>query len=82
MIDIYATATCPWCKKAKLLCDQYGLKHRYIVMDTPELQAEFKEKFPGAKTVPQITWHGRRIGGYEDLVDEIQNTRTYGDGAI
>jgi glutaredoxin len=82
MIVIYATSSCGWCKKAKSLCEQYKLPREYIVIDSEETKAEFKQKFPDAKTVPQITWHEKAIGGYEDLLREIEDTRTYGDGAL
>lgn len=92
MIVIYATSNCGWCKRALKLCKDYSLKHEYIVMDMKDkdgtkrwkdnMREEFETKFPDAKTVPQITWHGRNIGGYEDLASEVQNTRNYGDGEL
>jgi glutaredoxin len=33
-----------------------------------------KIKLPDVRTIPQIWWHGNHIGGYEDLVSEIENT--------
>jgi glutaredoxin len=35
-----------------------------------------------AKTVPQIFWYGKYIGGYNELALEIENTRNYGDGNL
>jgi glutaredoxin 3 len=80
MIKIYATETCPWCKRARSLAEQYQLKYEYIIIYSDELKREFRELFPEATTVPQITWNGNYIGGYEDFKAEIENTREFGQG--
>lgn len=86
MIEIYGTSTCNWCDRARETCEQYSLRYTYKLLDDRfEGEAnlkEFREKVPDAKTVPQIFWHGRYIGGYNDLIREIENTSTYGDGKI
>lgn len=79
-VQIYATETCPYCKKARSLAIQYGLKYEYNILFDDNSRREFKEKFPGAKTVPQIIWNGNYIGGYEDFKAEIENTREFGQG--
>jgi glutaredoxin len=35
-----------------------------------------------AKTVPQIFWYGKHIGGYNEFAAEVENTRSYGDGDL
>ena len=36
---------------------------------------------PNAKTVPQIWWNDKHIGGFSELAEEIDNTRGgFGDG--
>lgn len=83
MVKIYGTTGCVWCKKAVELCEDYCLTYQYQNVDTSdELKEIFKSLFPEAKTVPQIVWNGRHIGGYNDFLIEIENTRTYGDGKI
>jgi glutaredoxin len=79
MIEIYGTPTCGFCKKAVALAEQYALKYTYKDVTADETyMAEFKEKFPNQKSVPQIMWNGNWIGGYNQLAEEIQNTRNFG----
>lgn len=74
MITIYGHARCGWCTKAKGLAEQYGLK--YVWKDTDDFKTlnDLKTILPSVRTVPQIWWDERHIGGYEDLVQEIENT--------
>jgi len=74
MIQIYGNPFCPWCEKAKDLVERYGLKYEYLNTDEPENHKSLKEIMPDAKTIPQIWWGGRHIGGYSELVTEIENT--------
>jgi glutaredoxin 3 len=82
MIEIYGTATCPWCDRAIEVCEQNQLTYEYKQLDDRfdggNYQKEFKERLPNAKTVPQIFWHGKHIGGYNDFLSEIENTRNFG----
>jgi glutaredoxin 3 len=74
MITIYGHERCSWCKKAKALVEQYSLKYQYLNTDDAEVLKLLKESLPDVKTVPQIWWGDRHIGGYDMLVNEIQNT--------
>lgn len=74
MITIYGHDRCGWCKKAKKLASDYGLPHVWKDTDTAEILNTLKTILPDVKSVPQIWWHDRYIGGYEDLAREIENT--------
>jgi glutaredoxin 3 len=75
MITIYGKENCPWCIRAKDLAEQYSLKYTYLDIGiNPELRTELFERHPETKTVPQIWWDDRHLGGYEALASEIQNT--------
>jgi glutaredoxin 3 len=74
MITIYGHARCGWCNKAKNLAEQYGIKYEWKDTDNFDTLNELKLKFPNARTVPQIWWDDRYIGGYENLTAEIENT--------
>lgn len=86
MIEIYGTASCAWCERAKKLCDENNLKYTYKAIDDIKDGITFMEEFvlkvPGAKTVPQIFWNGKYIGGHNDLAIEIENTREFGQGGF
>lgn len=81
-IEIYGKSTCPWCDRAREVCEQYSLEYQYKSLDDRfdgEInKAEFRQRLPEAKTLPQIFWHGNHIGGYNDLISEIENTRSFG----
>lgn len=71
MIEIYGKTQCPFCDKAKQLCERQGLDFVYKQLDTDFTREELFEKFPGARTFPQIKLDGENIGGYTDLVEKL-----------
>lgn len=83
MLTIYGTSNCSYCDKAKALADMFSLKWEFFNLEeSVDLYEELKGRI-SFKTVPQIFWHDRHIGGYDDLVVEIENTMGgYGDGKI
>lgn len=82
MITIYGASWCGWCQKAKGLAEQYQLDFEYKSVDNDTYKQQLKAMLPEAKTIPQIWWDGRHIGGYEDFAREIENTLgNYGQGA-
>ena len=52
---------------AKQLCESKGLDFVYKSLDVDYKQDEFFEKFPTARTFPQITMDGEAIGGFTEL---------------
>jgi glutaredoxin len=64
MIEIYGKTFCPYCDKAKALCEREGLEYSY---------KEFFNIFPTARTFPQIKIDGNDIGGYTELEAWWQN---------
>ncbi len=78
MIIIYGKSSCSWCDKAIGLARQYQLDFEYRSVDNDHYKQQLKQMLPDVKTVPQIWWHGKHIGGYEDFASEIENTRSFG----
>lgn len=74
MITIYGHPRCGWCIRAKRLAERYQLTYTWKDTDDSDNLAELKAKLPDTKTVPQIWWDDRYIGGYEQLASEIENT--------
>jgi glutaredoxin len=74
MVIIYGNQLCSWCKKAKKLAIDYNLQYEWRDTDEDGVLNELKLKLPNLKTIPQIWWHEKYIGGYEDFVTELQNT--------
>tara|TARA_R100001460_G_scaffold4800_2_gene13493 strand:- start:14177 stop:14401 length:225 start_codon:yes stop_codon:yes gene_type:complete len=67
MIEIYGKPNCPYCDKAKSLCEQKNLEYVYKQLDADFTREELFEQFPGARTFPQIRVDGEAIGGYDNL---------------
>ena len=74
MIKIYGNSRCPWCDKAKELAERYEMKYQYLNVDEEANIKELKENFPEVKTIPQIFMDDHHIGGYQEFVQEIENT--------
>lgn len=67
-IEIYTTAFCPFCDRAKLLLSRKGAAFEEI--DAPHgsaARSAAMERSGGRMTVPQIFINGRSIGGSDDL---------------
>lgn len=67
-IEIYTTALCPYCARAKLLLADKGAA--FTEYDAPHGTPERKaaiERSGGRTTVPQIFINGQSIGGCDDL---------------
>lgn len=67
-IEIYTTATCPYCQRAKMLLGEKGAAFDEIRVDgDPALREKMMARANGRHTVPQIFIDGRHIGGCDDL---------------
>ena len=73
MIEIYGKTFCPYCDKAKALCEREGLEYSYKELDKDFTREEFFNIFPTARTFPQIKIDGNDIGGYTELEAWWQN---------
>tara|TARA_Y100000996_G_C22314603_1_gene557657 strand:- start:494 stop:709 length:216 start_codon:yes stop_codon:yes gene_type:complete len=70
---MYTRPTCFWCVRAKHLLESKGISYRDLDINNDNLRKELKIKAPGIKTIPQIFKDGKRIGGYEDLVEYFKD---------
>ena len=80
MIEIFGKPMCPFCEKAKQLCETRGLKYTYKSLGTDYTKEELLENFPGARTVPQIRINGTAIGGFDQLGPYLEDTGYTGTG--
>ncbi len=65
-VKIYTTATCPFCNAAKDLLKSRGYAYEEIdVSDDDDFDALIKKT--GWKTVPQIFFGEKLIGGFREL---------------
>ena len=80
MIEIYGKPMCPFCDKAKRLCETRGFDFIYKSLGTDYTREELMEQFPNARTVPQIVINGQKIGGYEQFTQYLDDTGYNGTG--
>lgn len=72
MIEIYGKPACGYCTMAKNLCEQKGVEYKYLTLNEDYTANEFFDKFPGARTFPQITVDDTTVeGGYQGLVEHF-----------
>ena len=80
MIEIYGKPMCPFCDKAKRLCETRGFDFTYKSLGTDYTREELMEQFPNARTVPQIVINVLKIGGYEQFTQYLDDTGYNGTG--
>ena len=80
MITIWGKPACPSCMKAKALCESRQYKYEYKELGKDFTREDVFETFPTARTFPQIIIGGNKVGGYEQMVDYIENTNYTGTG--
>ena len=66
-VEIYSKESCPFCVKAKALAERENLDFDYYMLNEDFTREELFEKFPTARTFPQITVDDKSIGGYDDF---------------
>lgn len=66
-IEIFTARGCSYCKAAKILLGKHELPFVERDISDPAVLAEFHERLPRVKSVPQIFIDGIHIGGFEDL---------------
>jgi len=80
MILIYGKPQCPFCEKAKNLCEQRGYQYEYLTLDEDYTKEQLLETFPGARTVPQIVVNGLKVGTYDQFTQYLEDTGYTGTG--
>ena len=67
-ILIYSSVICPYCISAKKLLEKLDLSFQEKKIDNNEkIKEEMIIKSNGRRTVPQIFFGDKHIGGYDDL---------------
>ena len=63
--EIYSRNNCVFCDKAKMRLAKHNPK--IYMLNKDYTREEFFQKFPNAKTFPQIIINNKKIGGYHEL---------------
>ena len=73
MIEIWSKPQCPFCYKAENLCIQKKYEYKKYMLDVDFTREDLFEKFPSARTFPQITIDGELIGGYTEFEAKVNS---------
>ena len=73
-IEIYGKRWCSFSKKAKQMCETEKLDCVYKELNKDFTREDFNQRFPGAKTFPQIQIDDENIGGYTELAARLGKT--------
>ena len=66
-VTLYSTRHCGYCTRAKALLEARGIAYDEILVDEqPHLREEMMQR-SGRRTVPQIFFGERHLGGYTEL---------------
>lgn len=65
--EIFGKPDCIHCEKAKFLCKQKGIGYSYQELGKDFEMGFILEKFPNARTFPQIIVDNHYVGGYDDF---------------
>ncbi len=69
-VEIYVSAYCPYCHRAKALLDSKGVGYtEYVVDGDSKLRDTMTERADGRYTVPQIFIDDVGVGGSDDIHD-------------
>ena len=71
LVEIWGKPNCPYCERAKQMCKKFHLNYIYHQLDEDFTREELLERFPDAKTFPQIIVDGEYVGGYTDFKADI-----------
>lgn len=66
-VQMYATAFCPYCVRARRLLKRKGIEFEEIRVDKDQEQMRSMIQRSQRTTVPQIFIDERHIGGYDDM---------------
>ena len=66
-IEIYTTAVCPYCDRAKQLLKSKNAEYAEIRIDLDNTQREEMMARSQRRSVPQIFIDNKHIGGFDDL---------------
>ena len=79
-VTVYTKDLCGYCDAAKSLLRKMNVRFDEAKIGTDITREELLEIAPNARTAPQIVINNKVVGGYDDLVDYIENTGWNGSG--
>lgn len=75
-VIVYSKPGCNYCVKAKSLLLSKGKPFQEMVVGQDLIKEDFTNMFPGVTTLPLVFIDGQQIGGYNDLVEHLNNNNS------
>ncbi len=66
-VTVYTTKVCPYCVAAKQLLSRRGVTYEEVDVSDDHAKRQWLAETSGQRTVPQIFFGDRPIGGFSDL---------------
>ena len=79
-VTVYTKDLCGYCDATKSLLKSMNVRFDEAKIGTDVTREELLEIAPNARTAPQIVINNKVVGGYDDLVEYIENTGWNGSG--
>ena len=79
-IEVYSKEDCAHCIRTKRLLERMQIPFVEKKIGVDVTREQLLEVAPNARTVPQIIISGKVIGGYDDLVEYMENSNFNGTG--
>lgn len=73
MFKVFGKPSCTYCIKTKKLLERKGLEYDYVDILQNKEAFDFIVNWCGFSTVPQIYDETEHLGGYEALVEYLEN---------
>jgi glutaredoxin 3 len=70
---VWSKDNCPYCTKAKMLLDSKNIPYEERNISNDWTKEQLLEVVPNAKTIPQIFLWGKYVGGYDSLLQYIED---------
>lgn len=70
-IIVYSIVGCPFCIRAKGYLDQLGLQYMDVNVEKNSAARQNLIAMTGKKTVPQVFFNERHIGGWDNLSNMV-----------
>lgn len=77
---IWSKDNCPYCTKAKNILSNRNISFEERNISKEWTKEQLLEAVPDARTVPQIFLWGKYVGGYDSLMEYLENHNMYGNG--
>lgn len=68
-VEVYSTALCPYCSRARHLLQKKGIQFTEYRVDTDSNLRIQMEQRSQSSSVPQIFIDDRHIGGFDDMAE-------------